>query len=106
MTTDPVSAISNPIIGDATARAVTPPLAAETSPAAPRDGAVAQEDGNGNGTMAGLAGRITAKARDFPAVNTPLIETIRAQIEEGRGQPDSNSIAEKLIELERLLRGA
>jgi hypothetical protein len=107
MMTDPVSAISNPIIGDAATQGGLPPLPGQANARPSRqEGVPAPVVAQNPSPVEGLSGRITAAHRDFPAVNTPLIEFMRALLEQGRGQPDPAVIAQKLLQVDQLLPGA
>lgn len=59
-----------------------------------------------NPLVDGLSSRITAAHRDFPVVNTPLIEAIRTMIAQGQGEPHPPAIAQALMEIDRLLPDA
>jgi len=105
MTTDPVSPISNPIVGDAASQSGLSPLLAQANPRPPQPDSAPAPAAPNSSPLEGLAGRITAAHRDFPQVNTPLIEAIRAMIAQGRAQPNTDAIAQKLLQFDQLLPG-
>ncbi len=104
MTTDPISAITNPIVSDATATGSA--AAGGTKPDGTKTGAGTPPTDSGEVSRAqNLLNTINAMANNIPSVDQLRVDQIRSAIEQGKFQADPQTIAKNLMEIDKLLPG-
>lgn len=104
MTTDPISAITNPIVSDATATGSA--AASGTKSEAPKSGTGAPSTESGEVSRAqNLLNTINAMANNIPSVDQLRVDQIRSAIEQGKFQANPQTIAKNLMEIDKLLPG-
>ncbi len=106
MTTDPISAVTNPIVSDVNTASTT--AASGTKPEAPKSGAGAGAPSTDTGEVSraqNLLNTINAMANNIPSVDQQRVDQIRSAIEQGKFQANPQTIAKNLMEIDKLLPG-
>jgi len=105
MTTDPISAITNPIVSDATATGSA--AASGTKSEAPKSGTGAPSTDSGEVSHAqNLLNTINAMANNIPTIDQQRVDQIQSALAQGKLQTNPQDIAKNLMEMEKLLSGA